>query len=504
MAALRDHTEFRQLIDISGPFLSIPVLRRVFPQGFPKEEDAADRLHRTRTAWEEWQQDPALYALWLRFVLTDVLEYPDALLAEGQAIPQTLRAEIPEHHETLRPNLVLFSQAEEDLLGNAEPGTGQPILLIQTYSSSQDLNRPTSDRSWKASPATRMSALLQGTGMRLGLVTNGSQWLLADAPRNETASYATWTAEIWFEEEITFRSFRALLGARRFYSAAPSDQLAAMLDESAKNQQEVTDQLGRQVRRAVEMLIQALDRADQDRQRGLLAGIPENQLYEAAVTVMMRLVFLFSAEERGLLLLGEAIYDQNYAVSTLHTQLRDSADRHTEEVLERRRDAWNRLLSTFRAVFAGIPHDRIGLPAYGGGLFDPDRYPFLEGRVAGTSWRDTPAAPLPVHNRTVLHLLEALQFLEMRVPGGTEQRRLTFRELDIEQIGHVYESLPVSGELSANRLGRGGGGKSRCSRHHTGGQSVRRTTGGRTDSERRRSTRSVCTPHHSAALPFRR
>ena len=26
------------------------------------------------------------------------------------------------------------------------------------------------------------------------------------------------------------------------------------------------------------------------------------------------------------------------------------------------------------------------MPAYGGSLFDPDRYPFLEGRSMGTNW----------------------------------------------------------------------------------------------------------------------
>jgi hypothetical protein len=43
----------------------------------------------------------------------------------------------------------------------------------------------------------------------------------------------------------------------------------------------------------------------------------------------------------------------------------------------------------------------------------------------------------------VLHLLEALQVLQVKVPGGgsAEARRLSFRALDIEQIGHVYEGL---------------------------------------------------------------
>lgn len=169
----------------------------------------------------------------------------------------------------------------------------------------------------------------------------------------------------------------------------------------------------------------------------MLGKVPEAELYESALTVMMRLVFLFCAEERGLLLLDDPMYDQNYAVSTLVAQLQEAADQHGEEVLERRLDAWVRLLATFRAVFGGVEHERMKLPAYGGNLFNPDRFPFLEGRPAGTKWRETAAAPLPVNNRTVLHLLRSLQYLEMQ----GEARRLSFRALDIEQIGHVYEGL---------------------------------------------------------------
>src|SRR5213075_1150165 len=108
---------------------------------------------------------------------------------------------------------------------------------------------------------------------------------------------------------------------------------------------------------------------------------------------MMRLVFLFSAEERGLLLLGDPLYDEHYAVSTLVAKLQEAADQHGEEVLERRHDAWVRLLSTFRAVHGGVEHEAMRLPAYGGTLFDPDRYPFLEGREVDSSWRNNPATP---------------------------------------------------------------------------------------------------------------
>jgi hypothetical protein len=59
--------------------------------------------------------------------------------------------------------------------------------------------------------------------------------------------------------------------------------------------------------------------------------------------------------------------------------------------------------------------------------------------------KTVPSDPFPVHNRTVLHLLKALQFLEMKVPGGgRESRRLSFHALDIEQIGHVYEAYLIT------------------------------------------------------------
>ena len=123
-------------------------------------------------------------------------------------------------------------------------------------------------------------------------------------PRGETTGYASWYATLWLEEPITLRAFRSLLGVHRFFGVAEDETLEAMLKESAANQQEVTDQLGYQVRKAVEVLIQSLDRADQDHGRELLGDVSEAELYEAALTVMMRLVFLFCAEERELLLLA--------------------------------------------------------------------------------------------------------------------------------------------------------------------------------------------------------
>lgn len=437
MSVTRHHADWLSLIEVSGPFVSLPVLQKVFPQGLEGRDPAQAKV--LRAAYEEWQDNPTApgkQRAWVMHVLTSVLGYPENQIAEGQTLPAGLEANMPEMGEILRPDFALLAPTGSET-------AGQPQLLISTYPAEQSLDKPVAGKHWKATPATRLMELLHGANIPLGLVTNGEHWMLVYAPRGETTGYASWYGALWLDEPITLRAFHSLLGVRRLFGVAADSTLLALLKESASDQQEVTDQLGYQVREAVEVLVQSFDALDKESNRTLLKGIKPANLYDSALTVMMRLVFLFSAEERGLLHLGKPLYDDNYAVSTLQEQLQEVADRYGEEVLERRSDAWARLLATFRAVHGGIRHQDLLMQAYGGSLFDPDRYPFLEGRSLGSQWRSVSAEPLSVNNRVVLHLLNSLQRLRTKVGAGTtaETRRVSFRALGVEQIGHVYEGL---------------------------------------------------------------
>jgi hypothetical protein len=436
MSIARHHAEWLSLLEISGPFLSLPVLMRVFPTGVdPHEPELSQRVRSAYGEWLESQREVAIHRAWVEFVLGEVLELPGEVLRSGQTLPPGLQVTIAQQQETLRPDWAVVEPDAPHL----------PRLLVQVVEPGQGLEKPLKGSKWSASPATRMMELLHATGGRLGLVTNGEQWLLVNAPKGETTGFISWYGTLWLEEPLTLRSFRSLLGVGRFFSVAADETLEALLAESATDQQEVTDQLGYQVRQAVEVLVGAIAKLERDGVVEFAAAevSQEAVLYEAVLTVMMRLVFLFCAEERGLIpSVGTEFYQANYAVATLREELRRYADRHGEEILERRSDAWCRLLATFRAVYAGVDHDVLFLPAYGGSLFDPDRFPFLEGRRAGSDWQVDFGEPLAVNNRVVLHLLEALQLLQIRVPGGgVETRRMSFRALDIEQIGHVYEGL---------------------------------------------------------------
>ncbi|HZT54001.1 MAG TPA: DNA methyltransferase, partial [Gaiellaceae bacterium] len=427
----RHHADWLSLVEVSGPFLTLPVLKRALPQGLePVERELVDELRR---AYEEWQADGGLHGQWVRWVLASLLGFDEETLREGQAVPPTLAHAVTEHGETLRPDLVVLDPAQD--------GKAVPRLLVRVWPPGTLLDDKPADRRWAATPLERMAELLRAKGVRLGLVTNGERWTLVHAAVGGPTTYVTWEAGIWLEDRPTLDAFATLLSARRFFAVAESDTLEALFEESASAEQEVTDQLGRQVRHAVELLVDAFGRADREQQGKLLEGISEGEIYGAAVTVMMRLVFLLCAEERGLFLLRDPLYDSAYAVSTLRAQLQEEADRHGEEPLERRSSAWHRLLATFRMVHAGVEHENLSLPAYGGALFDPDRFPFLEGRRKGERWREHAGRPLPLDDRTVLHILDSLQVLRFRERGVTEARRLSFRALDVEQIGHVYEGL---------------------------------------------------------------
>lgn len=431
MSSSTRHAEWLSLVETSGPFLVPAVLNEVFPQGLEAIESSSRK--RLRSAYDEWAEaldnnDPDLEALhreWIRLALQEFLEFEESVFSKYDQKDISLTYKSPEVDASFAPDYLLQDGDKE-----------KPLLLVSVFPPGTDFEKVNLGDGWPVSLTERMTLLCRSAKVRLGLLTNGERWMLVNAPMESSTGHTSWYARLWFQEPITLQAFQTLLGVRRFFGPE-EERLDALLDKSLEQQEEVTNTLGEQVRRAVEVLVQALDRADQDRNRELLKDISPAELYEAGLTVMMRSVFILCAEERGLLLLGDETYDQCYAISTIRSQLAADADRYGPEVLERRHDAWSRLLAVFRAVYGGIEHEALRLPALGGSLFDPDRFPFLEGRAKDTSWKDTPARPLPIDNRTVLLLLSALQVLEHH--GGA--LLLSYKALDVEQIGHVYEGL---------------------------------------------------------------
>ncbi|MFD4644829.1 Eco57I restriction-modification methylase domain-containing protein [Streptomyces sp. NPDC058441] len=413
---------------------------------------AKDRVHLRLAVEQVLENGGAGRRQLLTTVLHDVLDWQYHLV-ESDAIPESLAEPIQEHGVIVRADFGFLvgdnpeSEGDaEDAAGDDEESEGEdgaeaeaaqgPWRLLGLLSAwgHHPLAR-TTQGGWSASPVERLAVLLRARDVPVGVVTDGRWWALVWAPRGGATGCAVWDASLWSTEPDTLRAFVALLQRSRFLAVTHEDTLPGLLLESLERQEEVTETLGRQVRDAVEMLVGTVDRLDADSSRSLLAEVDDDEFYAGVVTVMMRVVFLLFAEERRLLPSDDAVYVSAYSVSQLVDQLESQASLLGEQALEHRTGAWHRLLAVTRAVHQGVAHEDLRMPAYGGSMFDPDRFPWLEGRRGDGV---DPASRVPaVDDRTVLRMLRSVQYVET----AGERRRLSFRTLDVEQIGYVYEGL---------------------------------------------------------------
>ncbi|MGW3314386.1 Eco57I restriction-modification methylase domain-containing protein [Streptomyces fungicidicus] len=435
------HQRWLDLTEVSGPFLTMPVLLEAWPQLDPLEKD--ERAH-LRTRHTDWQTDTtAGRDEWIAYVLRSLLGWGDALtLRQGEdddLALDRLTLPVPEHDTRVRPD---FALSEPGAPLAAEPDAESAAKRVRVLglilpAGTSPTARTTRD-DWAATPADRLARLCRHHGVPLGLATDGRWWCLVWAPVGGVTTTAVFDAIGWGEaaERDVVRAFRSLLSRDRFFSYEEPETLVGLLKKSLDAGDDVTDALGVQVRQAVELLVDAIGRADtravERGAPGLRAeGVSAGEVYRAAVAVMMRVVFLLFAEERGLLPADNPVYAQSYSARFLRDELKKRADAEGEDALGETTSAWHRLIALFHAVHGGVDHPELHLPAYDGSIFDPRTYPWLEDR----------SPLLPIDDRTVLHMLQAVQEVHVGTGKQRELRTLSFRALDVEQIGYVYEGL---------------------------------------------------------------
>ena len=415
--ARAQHLDWLSLVDVDGQFLSLAAVRKAFPAGLDAVPQAIRAEARARLEALAVAPSDAARASWIDWLLRDALGWGERYRADAEVAEPY---DVPEYRTAVRAAGVLVDPVDE---------RRRAVVLHVPYHAPFD--ERLRDEAWNASPLERAALLARANDVPIALIEDGERIALLNVPAEGAGGHATWQTDLFGEgaERTLFASFVGLLDARRFFNVVPEQELAALFAASALDGAELTKTLGFQVRRAVELFVAALSSVDRDERRrqgsGLLETVASHDVYVAAATVMMRTIFLLYAEERGLLPLADPLYARSYALSTLREQIEAERLEFGDEPLERRCTAWRRMLATSSAVYAGVEHDRLRLPAYGGRLFDPSRFPFL--------------LDARIDDLTIATILGALQVLEPE--RGAAARRLSFRELDVEQIGHVYEGL---------------------------------------------------------------
>ena len=440
--AAQQHRQWLELVDTEGPFLSVPVITELHPQGVPElSHERREALRAAKPAfdraWDAWDADRESAAAlvsyrrardaWVGAVLTGVL---------GWGGSWTTAQDRPALEETHRVSSDGYPPVTATPTGALVRGqeVGALVLVTDPVDSLREVGRD----GWATSPIDRMAAMLRapGSACSIGVVTDGRWWALVSAPRRGSTASGVVDCQTWVEEPATRDAFFELLGVRRLVGGTAQHRLPALFDRSVLAAEEITEALGAQVRRAVELVVTALSEAARDvaGEGGKDGdGLPADahRVYEAVVTVMMRVVFLLFAEERGLLP-AQSLYTGGYGLATVLDALEERARDEGEESMDGTSLTWHRLLATSRALYGGVNAEDMRIPAYGGSLFDPERFPFLTATDAGG------ALLLTVSDRVMLHVLRSLQTARLK---GQEARRLSFRDIDVEQIGYIYEGL---------------------------------------------------------------
>jgi len=373
---------------------------------------------------------PILTDAWA--LLRDVLGWPAAMVAGlpgGEAVPLEFTHSLADHETLLEPTYAL----------KGPRGTGWQ-LLVRVEDHGVDPDKRGALAGWEATPHQRFERLLRETGIGAGVLitrravgeVEQAELRLIAAPRGETSGWISWPlrALASVAGRPMLGGLKLLLGSFRLFNAPESARLPALLKASRERQDKVSEKLAQQVLTALYELLRGFDESEPALVRDLAARDPHH-LYEGLLTVLMRLVFIVYAEDRDLMPSrrsdgGLELYEQGYSARCLFARLENDAALNPD-TMDERRGAWGQLLALFRLIDRG--HASGFMQARGGKLFDEAVFPFLMGKTSNDEADRVPH----ISDGCIHRILQSL----MIVNG----ERLSYRTLDVEQIGSVYETV---------------------------------------------------------------
>ncbi|WP_428386435.1 Eco57I restriction-modification methylase domain-containing protein [Mucisphaera sp.] len=432
--AIRAHLEWLGFVQPTGLVVSAPamvragaILERNDIEGQRLLREAVEqRVFDVSTDPEPWLPDFESFA---KHVLGWSFSAKGYAGTSESPIPEELEVALPEYHETLRPD---FAVRELEPQEGAAPWQ----LFVQTLEPGEDLDRAKRGKGGlEVSAHGRMERLLRRTGVSAGLLFNGKVLRLVSAPRGESSGWLDFRVAdmVQTSGRSICTALRLLLNQRRLLALPKNQRLAALLDDSRKFQNEVSEKLAEQVLQALYEFIRGFQAAHDASNGELLREVLDDdpdKVYHALTTVLLRLVFLLYAEEREMLP-DDTIFLRSYSIGGLYERLRDDAALYPD-TMDQRYGAWAQLIALTRMLHDGAKWDGAAIPARRGHLFDPDRFPFLEGRSGPREDGERLEIPL-VPDGTVYRALEKLLVLD--------GERISYRALDVEQIGSVYETM---------------------------------------------------------------
>lgn len=279
-------------------------------------------------------------------------------------------------------------------------------------------------------PSLQIDFYIRHSGLDWGILTNGKQWRLyhRNSSRKLEIFYQVDLPQVLQQGQLEAFKYFWLFFHRTSFLGDPC-WLDRVLKESEAYQQGVGDDLEHQVYDALKALAQGfIDYPDNE----LDPRDPETlqKIHDSSLIVLYRILFTLYAESRELLPMYKSSgfateYNQDYSFSEIKRTVKNKfeASENEEVGAPTRANIWSKLQNLWDIISEGDEY--LGVPVYNGGLFDPDRHPFLEKHVVGD--RDL---------RKAIDLLARAED-----PHTNKHEFVDYRDLDVRNLGSIYEGL---------------------------------------------------------------
>ncbi len=209
--------------------------------------------------------------------------------------------------------------------------------------------------------------------------------------------------------------------------------------------QEIGEDLQENVYRAMKILAEGLlaeagnDISSSEIENGNINNTDTavQEVQENSLRLLYRLLFIFYAESRNLLDTNNRYYYE-LSLQRLKTEVADRLDRGLP-LLSVSYSYWEGLKNLFSLINDGsesrrIPREEFYIPAYNGGLFDPEKNAFLEGKRIGDSFLARAIDLLARSSRSAGSGQGA---------GNTGKGKgfVDYSSLEIRHLGSIYEGM---------------------------------------------------------------
>lgn len=370
-------------------------LRQLFATYMPSDKEAQTE--------EDWIK-PVLRSLGHTFEVQPSLETPDGTKTPDYVFYRDQAALLENKGRKINETLL---QSRAIAVGDAKYWD-RPLDV--------SLKRSGGDPFTNKNPSYQIAFYMQHSGLDWGILTNGRLWRLY---HKETAHKLDRFYEVNLPELLQSGDVQNFLYFYIFFRRQAFEAGALGIEEirsaSVDHARGVSDSLKAQVYEALRHVAQGfLDyrpnhlQTDQETLKAI---------YDNALIVLYRLLFILYAEARELLPVQEnADYRESYSLDRLKKRIqRDLVTRKL--LLPTSATLWAQLQALFTIIDEGSPP--LSVATFNGGLFDPERHPFLEKYAIGD-----------------FHLQQAIDKLA-RVQG----QFVDYRDLAERHLGTIYEGL---------------------------------------------------------------